>query len=131
MLGYFDTELGRVQISPTIVRRLILSELERNRTFSFHGHRRTEEVSRKLAEKCIRVNFIEGQVEVVLHLSVMYGARLIKEARELQGKITRLIQLQAGLHVRTVAINIEGVFEEEPTQPLLLEDEPISANTSN
>lgn len=98
MLGYFDTELGRVQISPTIVRRLILNELDKSSVFSFPGVKLNEEVSRKVAEKCIRVNFIDGNVEIILMLSVRYGARIIKDARELQGKIARLVQLQAGLN---------------------------------
>lgn len=128
MLGYFDTELGRVQISPTIVRRLILNELDKSSVFSFPGVKLNEEVSRKVAEKCIRVNFIDGNVEIILMLSVRYGARIIKDARELQGKIARLVQLQAGLNVKTVAVNIESVFEpERPESPLFVEQDAAAA----
>lgn len=123
MIGYFDTELGRVQIAPTIVRRIILAEIENNRYFRVSGAKPGEPVSRKIVEKSVRLNFEEGAVETVLILSVLYGTRIIKEARDLQGKITRALQLRAGLTIRKVEINVESVYEtdDDDQQPLLLE----------
>ena len=60
MIGYFDTELGRVQVSPVIVRRIILSEIESNKYFRIPGSKYGEPISKKLVEKCIRLNFEEG-----------------------------------------------------------------------
>ena len=122
MIGYFDTELGRVQVSPVIVRRIILSEIESNKYFRIPGSKYGEPISKKLVEKCIRLNFEEGAVEAVLVLSVLYGTRIIKEARDLQGKISRSLQLRAGLSVKKIAINVENVFEQLDEQPLLIEN---------
>ena len=52
------------------------------------------------------VNFVEGSVEATLILAVLYQSRIIKEARELQGKIVRALQLGTGLNVRKVSINV-------------------------
>ncbi len=122
MIGYFDAELGRVQISPTIIRSIIMKEIEKNPYFRFPGTKSDEPVSRKILERNIRVNFKEGNVECTLILDVLYGTRIIKEARELQGKVTKAIQLSAGLQINTIAINVENVYEEEKSdEPLLIE----------
>ena len=132
MFGYFDTELGRIQIAPTIVRTIILQEIQSSKCFSLQGVKTSETVSRKLAEKCIRLNFIEGAVEIILLLSVHYGTQIIKEARELQGKIAKTMQLKAGINVLKVAINVESVFEESAVgHPLLLEQNTIHADAVN
>ncbi len=131
MIGYFDTELGRVQISPSIVRRFIMNEVRKNRFFRFPGIKPKEPMSRKMAERAIRVTFVEGNVEVVLMLSVLYGTRIIKEARALQGTITRALQLGTGLTVNKISINVESVFEEEEEEPLLLDHDSVSANAVN
>jgi len=132
MIGYFDTDLGRVSISATIVRRFIMKEVEKNHSFRFPGTKQGEPVSRKTAERCIRVNFVEGHVEAILIIAVLYGTRIIKEARELQGKIARTLQLSAGLNVDKISINVESVFEAEPEKtPLLLEHESMRANAVN
>ena len=134
MIGYFDTELGRVQVSPAIVRRIILAEIESNKYFRISGSKHGDPVSKKLVEKCIRLNFEEGVVEAVLILSVLYGTRIIKEARDLQGKISRSLQLRAGLSVKKIAINVENVFEQLEETPLLIENvraipEPVTSVT--
>ncbi len=132
MFGFFDTELGRVQISPTIVRRFILKEVEQNRHFHIAGVKPGEEITRKVIERSIRVNFVEGNVEATLTVNVRYGTRITKEARELQGKIIRTLQLASGLNVTTISINVENVYEDElENQPLLLEHESLQINAVN
>ncbi len=131
MIGYFDTELGRVQISPTIVRRVIQREVEKSRHFRFPGTKNGESINRKTLERCVCVNFVEGSVEATLILAVLYQSRIIKEARELQGKIVRALQLGTGLNVRKVSINVESVFEEQIRQPLLLESEMETVDAVN
>ncbi|MBI1390544.1 MAG: Asp23/Gls24 family envelope stress response protein [bacterium] len=132
MIGFFDTELGRVQISPAIVRRFIIREVAKTHNFRFPGVKPGEDVSRKTSEKFIRINFVEGNVEITLTLSVEFGARIIKEARELQGKIARSIQLGAGINVRHVAVNVESVFEHpKMEEPLLIEHESDEAVVVN
>lgn len=134
MIGYFDTELGRVQIAPSIVRRIIAREIENSRYFRISGTKIGEPASKKVLEKSVRLNFEEGTVEAVLAVTVLYGTRIIKEARELQGSITRLLELQAGLTVRRILINVENVFEHEKENALLLEEfkempEPVNSVT--
>jgi len=132
MIGFFDTELGRVQISPTIVRRFIMNEVEESKYFRLAGTKPGEIIPRKIAERCIRVAFQEGSVEATLILTVLYGTRIIKEARELQGKIARSLHLGSGLEVRSIAINVENVFEEDLEQlPLLLEQDTVHADAVN
>jgi uncharacterized alkaline shock family protein YloU len=122
MIGYFDTDLGRIQIAPTIVRRIILSEIEGNNCFRVNGAKPGEPIPRKIAEKSIRVSFEEGVLETTLLVSVLYGARIIKEARDLQGNIIRAMQFRAGLKVKKVEINVEDVFlSDDVVQPLLLD----------
>ncbi|RJP26753.1 MAG: Asp23/Gls24 family envelope stress response protein [Candidatus Omnitrophota bacterium] len=133
MFGFFDTELGRVQISPTIVRRFILNEVEQSKCFRLAGVKSGEEVNRKTIERSIRVNFVEGRAEAILTLNVLYGTRITKEARELQGKIVRALQLSTGLSVTTISINVENVYEEEEAAnpPLLLEHDMVKMNAVN
>ncbi len=131
MIGFFDTDLGRVQISPSIVRRLIINEVESSRFFRFPGVETGETVGRKSAEKLIRVIFSEGSVETTLVITVRYGARIIKEARELQGKIARALELSAGLVVDAITINVENVFEDTAEQPLLIEHESLRVDAVN
>ncbi|MDX9753738.1 MAG: Asp23/Gls24 family envelope stress response protein [bacterium] len=135
MIGYFDTELGRVQIAPAIVRRIIAKEIDINRFFRISGAKIGEQAPKKVLEKSIRINFEQGTVEIILALTVLYGTRIIKEARELQGTITRVLELQAGLTVRRILINVENVFEQEKDKPLLLEEckgipEPVNSVTA-
>lgn len=111
MFGYFDTDLGRVRIAPAIVRGIILQEIRNSECFCLPGTEPGGDAGRKAAERNIRVNFVDGAAEVVLALSVRYGARIIKEARELQGKIARTLQLSAGLPVLKISVNVECVFE--------------------
>jgi len=131
MVGFFDNDLGRVQISSSIVRRIIMREVEGNRFFRFLGQKPGEPVSRKTTERCIKVYFQEGSVESTLTLTVLYGAKIIKEARILQGKIVKALELTAGLRVKKVAINVETVFVEDDQQPLLLEHEPLQISAVN
>jgi len=132
MIGYFDAELGRVQISPTIIRSIIMKEVEKNPYFRFPGSKPDEPVSRKILERNIRVNFKEGNVDCTLILDVLYGTRIIKEARELQGKVTKAIQLTAGLNISNIAINVENVFEKEKKEePILIEHQPVHENAVN
>lgn len=129
MVGFFDTDIGRVQISPTIVRRFIMNEVEKSKYFRLPGAKPGEPYSRKTVERAIRVNFMEGNVETTMTLIVAYGTRIIKEVRELQGKISRALQLGTGLNVRSIAINIENVYEDETMPPpLLIEPELIHAD---
>lgn len=130
MLGFFDTELGRVQISPTIIRRMVLNDVCKSDVFSFPGLKAGEELSRKITEKCIRVHFVEGDVEITLTLAVRYGARIIREARELQGAIAHRVQLQAGINVLNVSINLESVFEPR-SEPELIEEPQVVASSIN
>ena len=76
MIGYFDTELGRVQISASIVRRFISKEVEKSKCFRFPGIKRGEPISRKILERNIRVNFNEGVVDAVIVVNVKYGSRI-------------------------------------------------------
>ena len=132
MVGFFENNLGRVQISSSIVRRIIMREVESSRFFGFLGQKPGEMVSRKVAERCIKVYFLEGTVEATLTLTVLYGTKIIKEARNIQGKIAKALELTAGLHVNKVVINVENVFtEEDLDQPLLIEHETIQANAVN
>lgn len=132
MIGYFDTELGRVQISPTVVRRFVIREVEKMPIFLFPGLKLGEEISRKASEKNIRINFVEGNVEITLTLSVEFGSRIIKETRELQGRISRAIHLGAGLKVKLVAVNVESVFERKDLgEPLLIEHEAVGVDAVN
>jgi uncharacterized alkaline shock family protein YloU len=131
MVGFFDNDLGRVQISSSIVRRIIMREVDGNRFFRFMGQKPPEPVSRKTIERCIKVYFQEGSVEATLTLTVVYGAKIIKEARILQGKIAKTLELTAGLRVKKVAINVENVFVDDDRQPLLLEHEPLQINAVN
>ena len=132
MVGFFDNDLGRVQISSSIVRRIIMREVEASHYFRFLGQKQGEPISRKIAERCIKVYFLEGSVETTLTLTVLYGSKIIKEARFLQGKIAKTLELTAGLRVKKVAINVENVFvEEDNQQPLLLEHEPLQINAVN
>lgn len=132
MIGYFDTEVGRVQISPTVVRRFIIREVEKTSVFRFPGFKPGEDYNRKAAEKSIRVNFNDGQVEATLTLSVEFGANIIKEARDLQGRITRAIQLGAGLQVQDVAVNVESVFEHsDHNEALLIEHDELGGDAVN
>lgn len=136
MLGYFDTELGRVQISPAILRGIILKEIQKSKSFLLHGVMPSEPVPPKTTERCIRVTFQEGTAEITLNLSVRYGARIIKEARELQGTIARTMQLKAGIEAGKISINVESVFEKkEAEQPVLIDyaevDEPGQINAIN
>ena len=136
MLGYFDTELGRVQVSPAIVRGIILKEIVKSKSFLLHGVLPSEPVSPKTTERCIRVGFQEGTAELTLILSVRYGARIIKEARELQGVIARALQLKAGIAAGKISVNVESVFEKkEAEQPLLMdhaeENEPEQNDAVN
>lgn len=134
MIGFFDTELGRVQISPTVVRRFVIREVEKTEIFLIPGMKPGEDISRKASEKNIRINFVEGNVEITLTLSVKFGSRIIKEARELQGRISRAIHLGAGLKVKHVAVNVESVFEHKDLgEPLLIEHEheTVGADASN
>ncbi len=131
MIGFFDNDLGRVQISPSIVRRLIINEVEGSRNFRFPGVESGDTVGRKSAEKLIRVVFNEGSVESTIIVTVRYGARIIKEARDLQGKIARALELSAGLVVQSVIINVENVFEDLAEQPLLLEHESYPFDAVN
>lgn len=131
MVGFFDNDLGRVQISSSIVRRIMMREVEGNRFFRFLGQKPGEAVSRKTIERCIKVYFQEGSVEATLTLTVLYGAKIIKEARILQGKIAKALELTAGLYVKKVVINVENVFVVDDQQPLLLEHEPLQINAVN
>lgn len=132
MIGYFDSEHGRVQVSPTIVRRFIQREVEKSRCFRFPGMKNGEPLSRKILERNIRVNFSDGSIEATLIVNVQYGTRIIKEARELQGKIIRSLQIGAGLQILNISINVENVFEEEPhKEPLLLENQKLRADVVN
>jgi len=132
MVGFFESNLGRVQISSSIVRRIIMREVETSRFFGFLGQKPGEPVSRKVAERCIKVYFLEGTVEATLTLTVLYGSKIIKEARTIQGKIIKALELTAGLQVSKVVINVENVFtDEDLQQPLLLEHEPIQSNAVN
>ncbi|MGC9327745.1 MAG: Asp23/Gls24 family envelope stress response protein [Candidatus Hinthialibacter sp.] len=131
MVGFFENDLGRVQISPSIIRRIIMREVEGNRYFRFLGQKIGEPVSRKTAERCIKVYFVEGAIEATLTLTVLYGTRIIKEARILQGKMAKALELTAGLHVNKMAINVENVFLEEEQQPLLIEHNSVHINAVN
>lgn len=122
MLGYFDTELGRVQISPAIVRGIILQEIQKSSSFLLNGTHPLEPVTQKSMERCIRVAFDEGTAEITLILSVRYGARIIKEARELQGNIARNLQLKSGIAAGTISVNVESVHEHKEAEQQLLID---------
>ena len=129
MVGFFENELGRVQISPSIVRRIIMREVENSRCFRFPGMKGGESAGRKIMERCIKVVFVEGSVETTLTLTVLFGTKIIKEARELQGRITRALELTAGLVVNRVALNVENVYTVD--EPLLLEHDTIPVNAVN
>ncbi len=123
MQGHFDTELGRVQISPAIVRGIILREIQKSKSFLLHGMLPSEPVPAKTVERCIRVVFHEGNAELTLILAVRYGARIIKEARELQGNIAKTLQLKSGIHTETISVNVESVYEKTGAQQPLLIDQ--------
>lgn len=84
-----------------------------------------ETLGRKSSEKLIRVIFNEGSVSATLTVTVRYGTRIIKEARELQCKIARALELSAGLIVDQITINVENVFVDTTEQPLLIEHDTL------
>lgn len=131
MLGYFDTELGRVQISPAIVRGIILTEIQKSNSFLLHSSLPHEPVPQKSMERCIRVIFDEGTADINLILSVRYGARIIKEARELQGNIARNLQLKSGIVAGKIAVNVESVHEHLEAEQQLLIDQVDETQEEN
>ncbi len=124
MKGFFESELGRIYIDPSIVIRLcVLPELGLSDVFVLPNgpvpSEPVEQVNRKGVDRYIHVDFNpEGQVLVETRLMVRYGPSIRTSAALFQEKVVRRIEASTGLKVARVDIKIDGVFR--PTPPTAL-----------
>jgi uncharacterized alkaline shock family protein YloU len=124
MKGFFETELGKVYIDPTMITRLsILPELALSDVFVLPNGPVSSEpleiVNRKGADRYIHVEFNgDGMVMVELRLLVRYGPSIRSSAALFQDKITRRVEASTGLKVARVDVKIDGIYR--PTPPVAL-----------
>ena len=125
MKGYFQNELGRVYIDPTIITRLcVLPELSLSDAFVPPRDGPVPDdpyaqVTRKGVERYIQVDFNdEGEVILSLNLLVRYGPPIRSSAARFQEKVIRHIEASTGLKVAKVDMKVDGIYR--PSGPAQL-----------
>jgi uncharacterized alkaline shock family protein YloU len=124
MKGFFESELGRIYIDPSIVTRLcILPELSLSDVFVLPSgpvsSDPVEQVNRKGVDRYLHVDFsAEGQVMIETRLLVRYGPSIRSSAALFQEKIIRRVETATGLKVARVDMKIDGIFR--PPAPTAL-----------
>ena len=113
MEGFFETDLGRVHVHPSIVREVIWPELVATKTMlpanASHGNRDPESL-RKHIDRTIAVQFEDGKVQATIAVQVEYGANIKAEAARLRERVVRALEAITGLEVGDLTINVEKVF---------------------
>jgi uncharacterized alkaline shock family protein YloU len=113
MVCYYETEKGRVYLSPDIVRSHIAPEIAKAKCFRPLGYVITDsplEQDPRELERGIQVESEEGKVIAKVHVEAQYGVSINKEAEKLSANIRRALKLSTGLEVADLVVNIDGVF---------------------
>lgn len=131
--GQYETEFGRVSIAAEIIQRFVVEELDRSKNFRLASSRADGGFfGRKGAG--IRLEFVEGCVDITVPVQVRFDTKIWREAQVLRGKIVRAITAGTGLSVHRIAVNVYQIFEEtagappvlpEPTPPEAAVLEPV------
>jgi len=66
-------------------------------------------LTRKNANKGIRIVMDEDAVEVYCNLMVLYGHSVVEIAKNVQNGVTTAIESMTGLHVRNVDVTVSGI----------------------
>jgi uncharacterized alkaline shock family protein YloU len=125
MKGYFESELGKIFIDPSVVTRLcVVPELSLSDVFVLpNGPVPTEpveQINRKGVDRYIQVQFnAEGEVLIEIRLLVRYGPSIRASAALFQDKVIRRVENATGLKVGRVDIKIDGIFRPAPPTALL------------
>jgi len=83
----------------------------------------TDRLGRNPLNRGIRVEVDGRRVDLALHLTVQYGARIPEVAQKVQEQVKGQVEIMTGLSVREVDIHIQGVsFEEAESLPSGLDD---------
>ena len=116
MKGFFETDLGKVYIDPTIITRLcVLPELGLSDVFVLPNgpvsNEPVELVNRKGVDRYVHVEFNpDGLVMVELRLLVRYGPSIRSSAALFQDKVIRRVEASTGLKVARVDVKIDGIY---------------------
>jgi uncharacterized alkaline shock family protein YloU len=130
MKGFFETELGKVYIDPSIITRLcVLPEMGLSDVFVLPNGPVSNEpvdlVNRKGVDRYVQVEFNpDGLVMIELRLMVRYGPSIRSSAALFQEKVIRRVEASTGLKVARVDVKIDGIYR--PPAPAAL---PAPAET--
>ena len=74
-------------------------------------------LGKKNLSKGVKAEIADGTVQVDVHITVCYGAKISELSTELQAKVKKAVESMTGLQVLSVNVYIDGVyFEKEPKQ---------------
>lgn len=121
-IGYpcYDTGLGRIYIKEAIIQDVVKNEIAHSTYFFPPGTEiaYTESMkSSKGMRKHVTVLGTGNRIRIGLSADVLYGIPVQNEARHLQEKIKRSVELATGLSVEAVDLDIKGLVmsvEESP-----------------
>lgn len=108
----FETNLGKVFVKESIIRDVIIPEVAQSSYFFPPKTRRAHfdrEMTASGLRKEISVTNRGPEIDIAMSLDVLYGVPINSEAKHLQDKIKRSVELATGLKVGIVDLTIEGL----------------------
>ena len=107
--GYFQGDLGKVNIGSDIVRRGVYPEVQNSENLDF-AHRKQE--------TDVTVEFVEsGTVIIGIAIAVALDTPITREASNLQANVRRSVEALTGLEVEQVNIQVDRVFVKKEKKP--------------
>lgn len=95
----------------SVISGMAIKEIEG--VYSLSEDKDSEVYSNKMLTKGISVELKDDQIEVLLNLIVKYGYDVNNVAREVQLKIKDALENMIGFKVRSVNVNVSGVYTKE------------------
>ena len=95
----------------SVISGMAVKEIEG--VYSLAEDKDSEVYSNKMLSKGISVELKDEQIEVYLNMIVKYGYDVNEVAREVQLKIKDALENMIGCKVRSVNVNVSGVYTKE------------------
>ena len=95
----------------SVISGMAVKEIEG--VYSLAEDKDSEVYSNKMLSKGISVELKDEQIEVYLNMIVKYGYDVNEVAREVQLKIKDALENMIGFKVRSVNVNVSGVYTKE------------------
>ncbi len=110
--NYVSNESGNIRISEDVISMISsisAQEIEGISMLGISGGGLSDILTKKNAAKGVRVEIVEGEAVIDVHVTVKFGTKIRELSYAIQEHVKNAVETMAGLNVRSVNVYVDAI----------------------